>query len=158
MSRERRRDRLIRERRHDPYQERGKRKEPAVCRECSALDRNGRWQWRTATFEAEPTLCPACQRIRDGYPAGRVTLAGAFLEAHRDEILALAHNVAQQQGAQHPLQRIMGIEEGEKEVTVTTTDMHLARAIGERIERAYGGDLDYRYASEASLLRVSWKR
>ena len=158
MSNDRRRDRLIQEHDHDPYLERGKRKEPAVCRECSAVYRNGRWQWLTATFEAEPTLCPACQRIRDGYPAGQVTLTGPFLEAHRDEILALAHNVAQKQAAQHPLQRIMGIEEREKEIVVTTTDMHLARTIGERIERAYDGDLDYRYGSEASLLRVSWKR
>ncbi|MDP6980799.1 MAG: hypothetical protein QF570_19725 [Myxococcota bacterium] len=39
-----RRDRLIQEHRHDPYQARAKLKEPSVCSGCQAAFHNGRWQ------------------------------------------------------------------------------------------------------------------
>jgi hypothetical protein len=41
---------------------------------------------------------------------------------------------------------------------VTTTDMHLARGIGEALQHAYQGDLEYRYNPDQNLLRVSWSR
>ncbi|HEX9627268.1 MAG TPA: hypothetical protein VGA00_10070 [Acidiferrobacterales bacterium] len=41
---------------------------------------------------------------------------------------------------------------------VTTTDMGLARSIGDAIHHAYKGELDYRYDDASSILRVHWRR
>ena len=67
----RRRDRLIRERVHDPYQAREKLPDPTVCRDCGAMYRRGRWIWGSAPADAHVAQCPACHRIQDGYPEGR---------------------------------------------------------------------------------------
>jgi hypothetical protein len=60
--------------------------------------------------------------------------------------------------AEHPLERIMGIEDQESGILITTTDIHLARRIGEALHHAYHGELDFRYAEEGSILRVRWER
>ncbi len=44
------------------------------------------------------------------------------------------------------------------EISITTTDLHLARSIGDSLHHAYGGDLDYQYTKAADSLRVFWKR
>lgn len=154
-----RRDRLIEERVHDPYQTRRKLHEPSVCPECSALFQAGRWQWTTTPpDDAQEALCPACQRVRDRVPAGFLILSGEFFEQHRDEILNLIHNKVESEKAQHPLKRMMGIEEQENGVVITFTEIHLPRGVGEALQRAYEGDLDIQYADQTSLLRVYWRR
>jgi hypothetical protein len=155
-----RRDRLIQEREHDPYRARGKLEEPNSCPDCRAVFRAGRWQWRAIDSEAfaPGRPCPACQRIRDGYPAGYVTLRGEFLAEHRGEILALARNLEKRERAEHPLKRIMETREEGETVVITTTDLHLARSIGDAVHRACQGDLDYAYEKGETLLRVTWTR
>jgi len=59
---------------------------------------------------------------------------------------------------EHPLQRIMAIEEQAGGLLVTTTDAHLARRIGESLHAAFKGELAMQYAKEENLLRVSWRR
>jgi hypothetical protein len=39
---------------------------------------------------------------------------------------------------------------------VTTTDIHLARGMGEALHHAYQGELEYHYNPEQNLLRVIW--
>jgi hypothetical protein len=152
-----RRDRLIRESEHDPYRERGKHPEPASCPDCGAGYRAGRWQWvEGGPFGAE-VRCPACRRIHDGYPAGHVTLSGPSVERRSEEMLALARHVEERERAEHPLKRIMDLHHGEGSVVITTTDMHLARSIGDALEHAFKGDLEYEYTKEGSLLRVRWE-
>lgn len=153
-----RRDRLIREHEHDPYKSRKQLQDPTVCPDCGAVFREGRWRWAEGPADAPRSACPACQRVRDRYPAGIVTLAGGFLTAHREEILGLARNVEAREKADHPLQRIMAVEEGEEQVVITTTDMHLARSIGDAVHHAYQGELDYHYVEEQSHIRVNWAR
>lgn len=153
-----RRDRLIREREHDTYKVRSKLPDPTVCPRCGAIYRDGRWAWGSAAVDAHQAVCPACQRIADGYPGGTLTISGDFFEDHREEILGLARNVEERERAQHPLKRIMDVAESDEEIRVTTTDPNLARAIGDAIESAYGGELDYTYAQESNELRVSWRR
>jgi hypothetical protein len=97
-------------------------------------------------------------RIKDGYPAGYVTLRGEFVKGHREEILGLARNVEAREKGQRPLNRIMDAREEEEELIITTTDMHLARAIGDSLQSAYEGELDYTYTKEGSVLRVLWSR
>jgi hypothetical protein len=87
-----------------------------------------------------------------------VTLAGEFLRGHRDELLQLARNRETQEKAEHPLERIMDIEDIENGVSITTTGIHLARTIGVAIHDAYKGELQYHYNKQENLLRVHWAR
>lgn len=155
---QRRNDRLIQEQVHDTYKLKNKLVEPTVCPACEAVYRGGRWQWGLAPAEATRQHCPACLRTQDRYPAGSVTLAGPFLQAHREEILNLARNHEEKEKAEHPLKRIMAIEPDGDGMLITTTDPHLARGIGEALHRAYDGELDFAYVDESDLLRVSWRR
>ena len=153
-----RRDRLIREREHDPYKVRAKLPDPTACPDCGAMYRAGRWIWGAPPVDANRERCPACQRVRDDYPAGILTLRGTFPSAHRDEILGLARNVEEREKAEHALKRIMAIRDDADEIVITTTDSGLARNIGDALHDAYDGELDYAYTDEGSLLRVTWSR
>ena len=80
----------------------------------------------TPAAGASEHLCPACHRIKDKYPAGHVTLEGKFLAEHRDEIMQLVHNEEARAKAEHPMERIMAIEQDGGKTVMTTTDLHLA--------------------------------
>lgn len=143
---------------HDAYKQQKKLPEPTRCPDCGAVFREGRWQWEVAPADANEALCPACHRIRDRYPAGYVTLKGDFFAAHRDEILRIARNFEAREKAEHPLERIMEVEDIEGGVQITTTDAHLARGIGEAVHDAYKGELVVKYSKEENLVRVYWSR
>lgn len=152
-------DRLIKERIHDPYMARTKLPEPSLCPDCKAVFGSGRWQWMTELpTEANEQLCPACRRIRDRVPAGFLTLGGSFFKEHREEIVNLIHNKVDSEKRQHPMKRIMAMEDQEDKLVITFTDIHLPRGVGEAIERAYEGSLDLHYEPEASIVRVTWER
>ncbi|HEX8011298.1 MAG TPA: BCAM0308 family protein [Casimicrobiaceae bacterium] len=152
------RDRIFDDKRVDPYQARGKYQEPTVCSDCGAVFRSGRWTWGDAPAAAPRDRCPACRRIRDKLPAGSVTLEGDFYVAHRDELLRLVRNEAEHERGEHPVNRIMDIDDGPQRAVVTTTDIHTPRRIGAALERAYHGQLDTRYAEDDYSVRVSWRR
>lgn len=155
-----RHDRLIKERIHDPYMTRSKPKEPSLCPQCGVVFDQGRWQWQPSPPEgANEELCPACQRIRDKVPAGFLTLSGEFFQQHRDEIMHLVHNQVEEQKAQHPMKRLMAVEDQEDGSTVISfTEMHLPQSVGEAIERAYKGELNIHYVEEGSIVRAYWQR
>jgi len=152
---------LIAEERHDPYKARAKHAGPCVCPGCGAVFAQGRWHWddRTSGIDLRET-CPACHRTADAFPAGRVTLAGSFLAAHRDEIVALVRNTEARERRTHPLQRIMSIGDGDTggELVVTTTDLHLPRRIGHALVDAFKGDLRTHYDEAGYFMRVDWRR
>jgi len=152
------RDVLLREARHDSYKPRRKSMSPRVCPGCKALFQDGRWHWAEAPSSTIEQTCPACQRIHDDFPAGYVTIQGAFLTTHRDEILHLVRNHEAHEKAEHPLQRIMKVADTAEGMLITTTDVHLARGIGEALHHACQGKLDYHYNAEQTLLRVQWER
>lgn len=108
-----RHDGIFQEYRHDAYKTKGKLLEPTVCPQCNAVFHEGRWQWRELPAEPHQKTCPACHRINDHFPAGFITLEGAFLLTHRDEIMQLVHHVEERERAEHPLKRIMAIEKEE---------------------------------------------
>jgi NMD protein affecting ribosome stability and mRNA decay len=151
-----RHDRLLQERVHDAYKLKGKLQEPSVCTQCGAIFHQGRWQWSKAPVNAHETICPACHRILDRFPAGLVTLEGKFFNENHVEILNLVHNEEKRERAEHPLKRIMAVEKKGGGVLVTTTDIHLARSIGDAVHHAYQGKLEYHYNPEQNLLRVNW--
>ena len=153
-----RRDRLIQDRNHDTYRMPGKLPEPARCQECGAVFRKGRWVWAESPAEAGNVTCPACHRTRDGYPAGRLQLVGRFAQEHREELIGLARNVEEREKREHPLKRIMAVRDEEDVIHVETTDPQLARSIGDALQRAYEGELEYHYEKAENHLRVRWQR
>jgi NMD protein affecting ribosome stability and mRNA decay len=153
-----RRDRLIKEERHDAYQEKGKLPEPTVCRECGAVFIEGRWSWWEASAKAHAIVCPACQRIKDKYPAGYLEIKGAFFDTHREEIDNLIRNIEKKEKAEHPMERIMAISAVEDHTLLTTTGIHLARRLGEALKHAYQGELNFTYGDAANIIRLTWSR
>jgi NMD protein affecting ribosome stability and mRNA decay len=130
-----------------------------VCRTCKVIFREGRWQradhW---PVDAHQVLCPACQRTRDNYPAGMVVLKGRFVPEHKDEMVALARHLEEEENRSHVLHRIMAMEDTPEGMIIKTTDLHLPRRIGEAVHRAFKGDLALRYEEDGCLLRVTWSR
>ncbi len=157
-SRSQRREQLQDDPRHDSYKTKGKLPDPTRCPECGAVFHKGRWTWSGALHGAHEQSCPACQRIRDGYPAGYVSLGGEYLAAHRDEILNIVRNCETEEKAGHPLQRIIAIRDEGGGVLVTTTDTHLARRIAEHVHDACKGSLSLQYNKEENLVRATWTR
>ena len=152
-----RKDRLIQEHNHDPYKSRRKLPEPSVCPSCKAVFRAGRWQWMEAwPLDAHQEICQACRRIKDNYPAGLVTLRGGARHDRHTEMINLIRNVEQAEKADHPLHRIMKIEHHADTVVVTTTNLHLARRLGEAVHHAYKGKLDWHYDKESCFARLNW--
>lgn len=153
-------DRSVRARKHDPYKAKGKLQEPSVCHGCKAVYRKGRWTWAAVPPKSHEILCPACARIRDGAPSGVLLLTGEFVASHGQEILGLARNEEARVKAEHPLARIIKIEdqiEAPQGVVITTTDPHLARRIGEALHHAHHGTFTCRYEENEDLLRANWQ-
>ncbi len=101
--------------------------------------------------------CQACHRINDGYPAGLVSLAGPRLPALKAQILQLVRHEEEAERKEHPLNRVVEIEEGAEGLMVKTTDIHLPRRIGEAVQRAYRGELEIHFDEQNYFVRVNWK-
>jgi NMD protein affecting ribosome stability and mRNA decay len=153
-----RKDRLIQDCNHDPYKVTRKPAEPCVCPTCGAVFQDGRWQWlRPRPKEAHRELCQACRRTRDNYPAGLVTLHALPPGAQRDEMLNLVRNEAELEQRHHPMHRILQLRQQPSAVTISTTDIHLPRRLGEALHRAYKGRLEVTYDQDACFVRVGWR-
>jgi hypothetical protein len=145
----------------DTYKLRKKLSDPTRCPRCGATYHEGRWQWARGPLPptAHEEVCTACRRIKDEYPAGVVTLRHPDLARLKAEIVALARNLEASEKDEHPLNRIMAIEERARdELVITTTDIHLPRRIGEAVQRAFHGDLQLHYDQENYFVRVDWQR
>lgn len=145
---------------HDPYRLREKLVEPSICQDCGALYKEGRWRWKKDVNDgsAKRTRCTACMRLLENMPAGYVTIEGAFAYKIRGELLSMIHHLEAHEKSEHPLQRIMDIEEAEDRLLITTTDVHLAHGIGEALRNAYKGKLAFHYSKDKYVLRVQWQR
>ena len=142
----------------DPYRAALRPPEPTRCPQCNASFQEGRWSWTKAPADAHVQLCPACQREHDHFPAGYVSIKGAFFDSHRDDIIAFVQDFEKREKSERPLQRIMSIEDKREGVEVSTTDSHLARGIAQALHESYKGDVKVRYSRDEHLVRASWKR
>jgi hypothetical protein len=57
---------------------------------------------------------------------------------------------------EHPLNRIMGVEEDDEAIIIKTTDIHLPRRIGAAVRRAFHGRPEENFDASAYLVRVTW--
>jgi len=154
-----RRDRLVKQKRHDTYRMDGKWTDPTICTECGCVYSNGRWTWSESEPEnANKTICPACRRIRDDFPAGYIELKGDFLISHHEEITNLINNEEKLEKGEYPLERIMVVQENNGKTLITTTGVHIALRIGKALNRAYQGELSFNYGDGEKSIRVFWSR
>jgi hypothetical protein len=137
----------------------------AVCTRCHAVYERRHWFFDEDMFRRASTqshtrrlLRPACQKIGDNYPEGEVVLRGAFLGAHRDEILHLLRNEEQRAMGLNPLERIMHITEVDSTLVVATTNEKLAQRIGRALQKAYQGEVAYKWSADTKYARVEWTR
>ena len=149
----------------DPYIDEECLAENTPCKRCGAVYTAGRWylkdqvpQSKAAQPKARETLCPACRKQRDRLPGGVLKLTGAFISNHKDEILNLIRNQSGKAQAVNPLERIMDMQFGDNEITITTTNEKLAQRIGRAIHKAYSGTIEYRFSEDTKLARVNWRR
>jgi hypothetical protein len=148
----------------DAYRHKEGMKEEVVCTGCRAFFMNKRWHSGGAATGMGSgavkggALCPACQRMQDGNPAGIATFSGEYLRKHEAEILNTIKNVEEKARVKNPLARIMAIDHEGGGVAVSTTDDKLAQKLGKDIYKAYSGRLEYQWSKEDSFVRVNWSR
>ncbi len=149
----------------DPYLSKVNHGEVAVCTRCHAIYQRRHWLFDEQVYHqsaAQPdtrqVLCPACQKISDNYAQGEVVLRGTFLAAHRDEIMHLISNEEERAKGLNPLERIVRITEDSGGLTVTTTNEKLAQRIGRALQKAYPGEVSYRWSEDTKYAHVEWVR
>jgi hypothetical protein len=148
---------MVQPKEHDTYKAKAKPSGAMVCDTCSVVFHGGRWFWGSPPLTDEHGgLCPACKRIRDRYPAGTIRLDASFLE-HRKEVLRMIARVEEVEKEEHPLERLMGVEESDDGITLTTTGIHLARRITNKLERRFHKQARIRYPEEQNLIFVDLK-
>ncbi len=155
-----RRDKMYENRLPDPYLALKKYAEPTVCPDCRAVFHKGRWQWGLTSGPAAEHRCPACSRIHDKVPAGELTLSGDYFVTHQEEIFRLLHNVAKKEGTEHPLERIMGIDEyaDKLQAVVSYTGIHLTRASAQALRHAFQGESQTHYTDRDGVVHATWRR
>lgn len=148
----------------DPYAMLRAPAEPAICKKCKAIFMKKRWRLdaRLAAqlvSDAKVTtlVCPACQKIRDDYPEGIVTIQWSKLSEHEAELRGLIGNVEARALSVNPLERVMKVVKRKQALEVQTTNDRLAQRIGRELVRAYKGTVSYRWAHRDMLARVEWK-
>ena len=136
---------------------------PTVCPKCHGIFAKKRWHFDPAQYaklEGASTtgtlLCPACRKIRDGYPEGVVTLKWPGLKAHDGEIMGLIKHVEARALTVNPLERVMKVVKRRDAVEIQTTNDKLAQRIGRELVRAYKGDVTYHWSHKDKLTRVDW--
>jgi hypothetical protein len=140
----------------DPYQGDKKLRDGTTCPQCSAVYHGARWQWSARPGGAAEELCAACRRINDHFPAGIVTLRSGIGAARKEEMLRLARHQEEAEKAEHPLNRIMSIDEDAEGIVINTTDIHLPRRIGDAVKRAFHGELESHFEQDGYFVRVTW--
>ena len=145
--------------RKDPYQRVKKGSEPAVCPRCGAVLHRGRWRWAERPTQAREETCEACQRIKDDYPAGIVTLTSPAIAEHGDEIVNLARHQEGAEKADHPLNRIISVDRSKRDrIVITTTDIHLPRRIARAVVKAFRGKATEKFEKDGDFVRIEWRR
>lgn len=143
---------------NDAYRPDHRLAEQTTCPQCNASIHDGRWQWMEADAEAAKVVCPACRRIHDHFPAGYVSVEGDYFARHRVELLHLVQKCATRTTAEHPMRRLMKVQDTPEGVMLTTTDGLLAREIGGALHETFGGKANFSQTDSHEMVRVHWSR
>jgi hypothetical protein len=103
-------------------------------------------------------LCPGDLRLERRQVEGVVTLKGGFMSNHRDEIKNLVSRVERKGRSRNVAARIFEMTEQNGELSIETTDDHLAERIGKEVEKAFKGDLEIKWQEKDRFARVVWQR
>ena len=87
---------------------------------------------------------------------GRIVADALAVRQHKDQIIGLARNEEAAEKGEHPLNRIISIEETDEGLVISTTDIHLPRRIGEALKRAFHGELAMHFDEAGYFVRVDW--
>ncbi len=148
----------------DPYLQKMRPGDMAACKRCGAVYHNKRWSLeeklkaRSASKKRAAVLCPACQKIKEGFAEGFVTIQGGFVKEHREEIINLVRNKEERAMHNNPLDRIIGLKEKKNLIEITTTTDKLAQRLGQMIKKAFNGEIEYKWSSDTKIARVVWTR
>ncbi len=149
----------------DPYIQAQGLTEPTICTGCKAIYRHKRWSLDVDAFEqlsldkgVARQLCPACRKIEDNYAEGYVTLRGAYLWAHEEEIRNILRNEESKAVAKNPLERIMRMERDGDDLLIETTEEKLAEHLGRALHKSHQGELKVVWTDDHSRCRVTWQR
>jgi len=85
-----------------------------------------------------------------------IELRGAVERQQKDDIVRLARHQEEAEKSEHPLNRIISIDEDADGIVINTTDIHLPRRIGEAVERAFHGSLNEDCDEGGYFVRVNW--
>jgi hypothetical protein len=72
--------------------------------------------------------------------------------------MAIIHHQEEVEKKEHPLNRIMTIEDVPDGIAINTTDIHLPRRIGEAMKRAFHGEFNMHFDEHGYFVRVNWQR
>jgi NMD protein affecting ribosome stability and mRNA decay len=149
----------------DPYMNKEAPDDMALCRKCGAVYHEKRWYKRddlpgklAGAPNTELVHCPGCQKVTDKYAEGYLTIEGRFVKEHGDEILSIIDNKGDRQFHINPLEQIIEIKRSGGRIEVQTTTDMLAQRIGQTLQKAYDGELTYKWSGETKLARVIWSR
>lgn len=150
---------------NDPYMNKEAPDDMALCKKCGAVYHEKRWYKRedlpgklSGAQNSELVFCPACQKIKDKYAEGYLTIEGSFVGEHADEILSVIDNKENRQFQINPLEQIIEIRRFDDRIEVQTTTDKLAQRIGQFLHKTFSGELAYKWSGDTKLARVVWTR
>jgi hypothetical protein len=135
-----------------------------ICRKCHAIHQHCSWTLDEPTYEQallqehHLTTCPACRKIDQHYAEGVVSLNGAYLWQHEEQIRNLIRNEEQWALQKNPLERILRQERVGDRLVLETTDVKLAEHLGRAIHKAHQGELHFSWEGSPATCRVDWQR
>jgi len=130
--------------------------EKADCKTCESVLQNEGCLWSSFAESARGETCSLCNRIQGDCLLIVLVLGGLFVKTHRYELLNCVFTEAKNEYLSCPMKRIVAIEEHMGRVWVATSDIGLARKIGDALSQTFRGRLDYFYNAENNCLRVEW--
>jgi len=136
-----------------------------ICRECHAVYHRKAWKQDQELYRESLqgsyslTLCPACQRAEENVPQGFVTLAGAYLNEHRQEIMNGLQNVVDEAQQSNPLDRVIRErKEDDGRLEIETTTIKLAERLGRALKHSHHGEMAMTWTGDPPTCRVTWQR
>ncbi len=136
-------------------------KDPSMCERCGAVYTRKTWRAGSRTSRTSPvgvtwTVCPACRQSEDGEYYGRVLIRGPISAANAASVERRIRNVAARAEFTQPERRVLSVGPWQGGLEVLTTSQKLAHRIAHELEKAFGGDATYRWASRDGELLATW--